>query len=126
MEQTKSGPARFTLALAIAVIVGLVGTAADAGASQRVSRVHSGGTFTYRDGHTAAYLWDEGRLTAVDPMSVSIERADGVALTFGASDATTCIRVDGLEAHLVNLLVGQAVAVVSDATGAQALAIHVG
>jgi hypothetical protein len=123
MDRISRGIVRAAIAV-VALATLLV--ASPTGATPGVGRVHSVGTFTYRDGHTATYLWDEGRLTAVDPISVSVERADGVALTFGASDATTCVRVDGLEAHLVNLVVGQAVAVVSDATGTQALAIHVG
>lgn len=113
-------------AVAIVAVIGLVAAAPVVSASQRVTRVHSTGTFAYVDGSIATYLWDEGELTAVSEASISIERADGVVLTIAASDATTCVRVDGLEAHLINLVVGQRAAVVSDATGAQALAIHVG
>lgn len=114
-------------AIVAVVVTGLLVAAAPAAtATRHVMRVHSAGTFTYLDGHTATYLWDEGRLTAVDPTSVALERIDGTALTFTASDATTCVRVDGLEAHLVNLVVGQRVAIASDVTGTQALAIHVG
>jgi hypothetical protein len=113
-------------AVAIVALVGLVAAAPAAGATQRAWRVHSAGTFAYEDGSSVTYLWDEGELTAVSDASISIERADGVVLIIAASDATTCVRVDGLEAHLINLVVGQRAAVVSDATGAQALAIHVG
>ena len=47
-------------------------------------------------------------------------------MTLAASDATTCVRVDGLRATLQNLVIGQDIAAVSDETGKSALAIRVG
>ena len=104
----------------------LLATASVASATPRVQRVHSAGTFVYRDASVRSFVVDHGELTAVDPMSISLLRQDGVTVTLAASDATTCVRVDGLQATLQNLVIGQDISAVSDETGTSALAIRVG
>jgi hypothetical protein len=114
---------------AVAVVLaftGLLTTASIASAAPRVQRVHSAGTFVYRDASVRSFMVDHGELTAVDEMSISLLRQDGVAVTLAASDATTCVRVDGLQATLQNLVIGQDISAVSDETGTSALAIRVG
>jgi hypothetical protein len=114
---------------AVAVVLaftGLLATASIASAAPRVQRVHSAGTFVYRDASVRSFMVDHGELTAVDTMSISLLRQDGVAVTLAASDATTCVRVDGLQATLQNLVIGQDISAVSDETGTSALAIRVG
>ena len=61
----------------------------------------------------------------MDDASISLLRRDGQTVTLAAS-ATTCTHVDGLPATLQNLVLGQDVTVVSDATGTQALSIRAG
>jgi hypothetical protein len=101
-------------------------TASIASAAPRVQRVHSAGTFVYRDASVRSFMVDHGELTAVDEMSISLLRQDGVNVTLAASDATTCVRVDGLQATLQNLVIGQDISAVSDEAGTSALAIRVG
>jgi hypothetical protein len=114
---------------AVAVVLaftGLLTTASIASAAPRVQRVHSAGTFVYRDASVRSFMVDHGELTAVDAMSISLLRRDGAAVTLAASDATTCVRVDGLQATMQNLVIGQDISAVSDETGTSALAIRVG
>ncbi len=114
---------------AVAVVLaftGLLTTASIASAAPRVQRVHSAGTFVYRDASVRSFMVDHGELTAVGEMSISLLRQDGVAVTLAASDATTCVRVDGLQATLQNLVIGQDISAVSDEAGTSALAIRVG
>ena len=88
--------------------------------------MHSAATFVYRDTSVRSFMVDHGELTAVDPMSISLLRQDGIMVTLAASDATTCVRVDGLQATLANLVIGQDIVAVSDETGSAALAVRVG
>jgi hypothetical protein len=113
-------------AIVILTIAGVLATASVASATPRVERVHSAGTFVYRDLSVRTFGIDHGELTAVDPTSISLLRQDGVTVTLAASDATTCVRVDGLQATLQNLVIGQDIAAVSDETGTSALAVRVG
>lgn len=124
MDTTTHRTAR--TAIVILVIAGLLATASVALATPRVERVHSAGTFVYRDLSARSFGIDHGELTAVDAMSISLLRQDGVTVTLAASDATTCVRVDGLQATLQNLVIGQDIAAVSDEIGTSALAVRVG
>jgi hypothetical protein len=124
MEAPKKGTTR--AAIVILTIAALLATASVASATPRVERVHSAGTFVYRDLSVRTFGVDHGELTAVDPTSISLLRQDGVTVTLAASDATTCVRVDGLQATLQNLVIGQDISAVSDETGMSALAIRVG
>ncbi|MEO8424942.1 MAG: hypothetical protein ABI595_13660 [Actinomycetota bacterium] len=124
MDRSRNGTTRAVIV--ILAIAGLLATAPIASATPRVERVHSAATFVYRDLTVRSFGIDHGELTAVDPTSISLLRQDGVTVTLAASDATTCVRVDGLVATLANLVIGQDIAAVSDETGMAALAIRVG
>jgi hypothetical protein len=110
----------------VLVLTGVLATASIASAAPRVQRVHSAGTFVYRDLSVRMFGIDHGELTAVDSMSISLLRQDGITVTLAASDASTCVRVDGLQATLQNLVIGQDISAVGDETGTSALAIRVG
>ncbi len=117
-------------AMAFIAIAGLALSAPAAsatGAVDRLQRVHSIATFTYVNGDPVTYVGDHGQLTAVDPMTgaISVLRSDGVTVSLTAG-AGACVRVDGLPATLTNLVLGQDVVTVSDATGTIALAIRAG
>lgn len=124
MDRSRNGTWRALIV--VITIAGLLATAPIASATPRVQRVHSTATFVYRDTSVRSFMVDHGELTAVDAMSISLLRQDGVTVTLAASDATTCVRVDGLEATLANLVIGQDIAAVSDETGTAALAVRVG
>ena len=124
MDGSRNGTTRAVVV--ILAIAGLLVTAPIASAAPRVERVHSAGTFVYRDLTVRTFSIDHGELIAVDPTSISLLRQDGVTVTLTASDATTCVRVDGLQATLQNLVIGQDISAVSDETGMSALAIRVG
>ena len=124
MNRPRNGSVR-TMAVVL-VLTGVLATASIGSATPRVQRVHSAGTFVYRDASVRSFVVDHGELTAMDAMSISLLRQDGVAVTLAASDATTCVRVDGLQATLQNLVIGQDISAVSDGTGSSALAIRVG
>jgi hypothetical protein len=112
--------------IAVVAIAGMIASAAPAAAREiRVSRVHSVGTFTFLVGEPKTYVVDEGTITEVDDVSISLIRRDDVTVTLAAS-ANTCTHVDGLPATLQNLVIGQDVTAVSDATGTQALSIRAG
>lgn len=111
--------------ITILAIAGLIASAAPAMAGVHVSRVHSVATFIFLDAEPQTYMADEGHITAIDDTSVSLIRRDDVTVTLAAS-IDTCTHVDGLPATLQNLVIGQDVTVVSDATGTQALSIRAG
>ncbi len=112
--------------IAVIAVAGLVAGATPSMArGAHVSRVHSVGTYTYLDTDPQTFVSDEGAITAMDDASISVLRRDGQTVTLAAS-ATTCTHVDGLPATLQNLVLGQDVTVVSDATGTQALSIRAG
>ena len=123
MGRTKERTSRAVVV--VLAIAGLLITAPIAAATPRVQRVHSTGTFTYRDGTVRAFANDHGELTAVDATSISLLRQDGITVTLAASN-TTCVRVDGLRATLANLVIGQDISAVSEENGTTALAIRVG
>ena len=117
---------RSLITVAVIAIAGLIASAAPSMArGVHVSRVHSVATYTFLDGDPKTYVADEGKITAVDDTSISLIRRDDVTVTLAAS-AETCTHVDGLPASLKNLVLGQDVTVVSDATGVQALSIRAG
>jgi hypothetical protein len=124
MDRSRNGTMRAVVV--VLAITGLLATASVASATPRVQRVHSAGTFVYRDLSVRTFGIDHGELSAIDPTSISLVRQDGVTVTLAASDATTCVRVDGLQATLQNLVIGQDISAVSDETGTAALAIRVG
>ncbi len=111
--------------VALVAIVSVLSTAAPSMAhGAHVSRVHSVATYTYLDAEPRTFVWDAGEIAAVDDVSISLTRRDGVTVTLSAIN--TCTHVDGLPATLQNLVLGQDVTVVSDATGTQALSIRAG
>jgi hypothetical protein len=117
---------RSLVVIAVVAVAGLVAGATPSMArGVHVSRVHSLGTYTYLDTDPQTFVSDEGAITALDDASISLLRRDGQTVTLAAS-ATTCTHVDGLPATLQNLVLGQDVTVVSDATGTQALSIRAG
>jgi hypothetical protein len=117
---------RSLVIVAVVMIAGLVASAAPSMArGVHVSRVHSVATYTFLDTDPRTYVADEGHITAVGDTSISLIRRDGVTVTLAAA-ADTCTHVDGLPATLQNLVLGQDVTVVSDATGTQALSIRAG
>jgi hypothetical protein len=112
--------------IALVTIASLMAGAAPASArGVRVTRVHSVATYTFLDADPTTYVADEGKITAVDDTSISLIRRDDVTVTVAASNET-CTHVDGLPATLQNLVIGQDVTVVSDATGTNALSIRAG
>jgi hypothetical protein len=103
----------------------LVASPAAEARGDHVFRVHSVTTYTYMNGGTQTFTADHGALTSLDDMSIGVTRADNVIVTLAVS-ANTCVHVDGLPATLRNLVLGQDVVAVSDASGTQALSIRAG
>ena len=117
---------RSVVVVAIMALTGLIATTAPSVArGVHASRVHSVATYTFLGADPKTYVLDEGEISDVGDTSISLVRRDGVMVTLAAS-ADTCTHVDGLPATLANLVLGQDVTVVSDATGTQALSIRAG
>lgn len=117
---------RALAAIAVMAISGLIaGATPSLAEGVHVSRVHSVATYTYLNAEPKGYVSDVGEITAVDNAGISVFRRDGVTVTLAASPST-CTHVDGLPATIQNLVLGQDVTVVSDATGTQALSIRAG
>jgi hypothetical protein len=116
-------------AIALIAIAGLAlgAPAASATGANHQQRVHSVATFTFVNTDPVTYVGDHGNLTSVDLTTgaLSILRSDGVTVSLLA-DTGACVRVDGLPAALSNLVIGQDVVTVSDATGTTALAVRAG
>jgi hypothetical protein len=113
----------------VVTIVALAGLLVNAPAAEARGdhqfRVHSVATYTYLNGGSQTFMADHGTLTSMDAMSIGLTRVDGVIVTLAAS-ANTCVHVDGFPAGWQNLMLGQDVTAVSDASGTQALSIRAG
>ena len=122
----RSNMPRSLVMVALLAIAGLLaGASTSMAQGVDVSRVHSLATYTFLNADPQTYVADEGKVTDVEDGSISLIRRDDVTITLSAS-ADTCTHVDGLPATLQNLVMGQDVTVVSDATGTQALSIRAG
>ena len=120
---------KMSRSLFVVAVVAIAGLIADAtptiARGIHVSRVHSVATYIFLDADPKTYVADEGEITAVDDTSITLVRRDDVTVTLAAS-AETCTHVDGLPATLQNLVLGQDVTTISDATGTQTLSIRAG
>ncbi len=99
----------------------LTASGKDLGGRERI--VHADGTVTFTDGSTKQLSADLGKISAAGNGSVTLQRADGKAVTVQATDST-CVRDNRQRATLADLQAGERALVVQQDGSAVYIRAH--